>query len=64
MFIEIQYINTYNYKKMYVFLLKYGVYKLINKQFKLLPINPMLTCVSIQYSFSMKNRSITIVTKN
>ena len=33
----------------YVVLFKYGVYKLINAQFKLLPINPMLTFVSIPY---------------
>ena len=44
---------------MYVFLLKYGVYKLINIQFILRPINPMLRYVSIPYYISRKKRSIT-----
>ena len=34
---------------MYMFVLKYGVYKLINTQVKLLPISPMLTFISIPY---------------
>ena len=33
-------IDKYNYKTMNVFLFKYGVYKPINAQFKLFPINP------------------------
>ena len=34
---------------MYVFLLKYSLYKLIITQFKLIPINLMLTFISLTY---------------
>ena len=42
-------IDKYNYKTMYVFLFKYGVYSLINTQFKLLQNNPMLIFLFIRY---------------